>query len=731
MRKSFKILIAILALMLTVCAVPVSAFTPYKTFTYSYTGQMQLSPAAYVHYDAIDSETLGLDTAIDNPSDMFVDKYNNLYIVDGTNDRVIKIKKDGGKYVVDFELNEFINDQGVPDTLDECQGVFVTTEGDAEDLANGEEEKGLIYVADTNNYRIVVFDLQGNFVRIIAEPESEAIEEGALYKPVALAVDNAGRMYVVSSTTYMGIITLSSDGTFLGYIGAQKASVDAFEIVWRYFQTEAQKKASSRFVPTEFNNITIDDEGFVYVTTSSIDEDNQQAAMNSKSKDDKFAPVKKLNLSGIDVMFRTGFYPPSGELNVMNYTTQYNTVTGASKIIDVALGPDGTWSIIDEKRQRIYTYDENGNMLWAFGNTGNQEGTIQNIEAICYFGTDLLVLDKNTDSIQIFVRTTYGDLLATALQNQRDRKYDESVRDWQEVLKMNNNFDLAYIGIGKALLRSGNYEEAMDYFEFAYETENWSDAFQQYRKGIIKKYLLVMVIVVIALLVALVYFFKWVGKANGKNAIRNGQKTKYWQELVYAFHVMLHPFDGFWDLKHEKRGSLRAGLTIVAFVIVADMFNSLARGYLFNTAGVGVNVVMEILAVALPLLLWCVGNWCLTTLFDGEGKFKDILIAACYSLMPYPLLLIPSTIMSNVVTVQESQIVTMISTIGAVWLGILLFFGTMTTHDYSFGKGVLTTLGTIVAMVFIMFVAVLFSGLVAKIYTFISNIVVEVSFRLQ
>lgn len=731
MKKITRIFFAAVAIILVVASFPVSAKTPYQTFTYSYTGEMQYSPAAYVPYDTIDSTDLGLEVALDNPSDMFVDKYDNIYIVDGTNNRVLKVVKNGSKYEVVLELSEFINEQGVPDTLEGCQGVYVKCDGNAEDVANGEKESGLIYVADTANYRIVVFDMEGNFVREVGEPKSDAIEEGSLYKPVALAVDNAGRMYIVSSTTYMGIITLSADGTFLGYIGAQKATVDTFDIIWRYFQTDAQQAASERYVSTEFNNITIDDDGFVYVTTSSIDENKQQAAINSKDTSDKYAPVKKLNLSGIDVMYRTGFYPPSGELNVKNFQTQYNNIYGTSKIIDVALGPDGTWTIIDEKRQRIYTYDENGNMLWAFGNTGNQVGTIQSIEAVVYHGTDMLVLDKNSDNFQVFTRTTYGDLLANALQNQQARKYDEAINDWNEVLKMNNNFDLAYIGIGKALLRSGKYEEAMEKFEFAYETSSWSDAFQQHRKGIINKWLIVIVIVVIAVIVLLVKFFGWAAKANAKAAHKNGRKSKYWEELIYAFHVMVHPFDGFWDLKHEKRGSLRGAFTIIGFTILVDMFNSLAKGYLFNTEGKGVNILIEIIAVLIPLFLWCLGNWCLTTLFDGEGKFKDILIAAGYSLTPYPLLLILSTILSNVVTEQEASIVTMITTIGAIWLGILIFFGTMTTHDYTFGKGFLTTLGTIVAMMFIMFVAVLFSGLVAKIYTFISNIVVEISFRVQ
>lgn len=742
MKKTIRFLALALVIVLTVGCFPVSAITPYQTFTYSYTGEMQKSPAAYVPYDTIDSFDLGLEGTtkededitlkpLNSPSDLFVDDYQNIYIADGENDRILKIVKENDRYKVKLVIHEFINDQGVPDTLDGCKGLFVKCNSTAEDVANGEAEDGLIYVADTDNYRIVVFDMEGNFVREIGEPKSEAIEEGSLYKPIALSVDDAGRIYVVSSTTYMGVITLRQDGTFLGYIGAQKATVDAFDIIWRYFQTDAQQAASDRYVPTEFNNITIDKDGFIYVTTSSIDEAQQQAAIVGKDTSDKYAPVKKLNLSGIDVMYRTGFYPPSGELNVMNFETQYNTVSGTSKIIDVALGPDGTWSLIDEKRQRIYTYDENGNMLWAFGNTGNQIGTLSSIQCLAYHGTDMIVLDKNTSTLQIFTRTTYGDLLAQALQNQQAREYDEAINDWREVLKMNNNFDLAYIGIGRALLRSEQYEEAMEYFEFAYETENWSDAFQATRKEIIRKYLFVMIIAVIVLILLLVKFMGWVGKVNNKATHKQGRKSKYYEELVYGFYVMVHPFDGFWDLKHEKRGSLRAAFTFVAFTIAVDTFHSLVSGYLFNTEGKGVNILLEIVAVALPLLLWCVGNWCLTTLFDGEGTFKDIFIATSYALLPYPLLLLVSTILSNMVTLQEASMVTMITTIGVVWMGGLILFGSTTTHDYTFGKGVITALGTILAVAVIIFVCVLFSGLIVKIYTFINNIVVEISFRLQ
>ena len=114
---------------------------------------------------------------------------------------------------------------------------------------------------------------------------------------------------------------------------------------------------------------------------------------------------------------------------------------------------------------------------------------------------------------------------------------------------------------------------------------------------------------------------------------------------------------------------------------------------------------------------------------DGEGSLKDIFIASSYSLLPLPLLIIPSVMLSNILAVNEGQLVSLLVGIAFVWTGMLLFFGMMVTHDYSLGKNFITTIGTIVAMAFIIFVAVLFSSLVARMVSFVSSIFVELSYR--
>ena len=182
-------------------------------------------------------------------------------------------------------------------------------------------------------------------------------------------------------------------------------------------------------------------------------------------------------------------------------------------------------------------------------------------------------------------------------------------------------------------------------------------------------------------------------------------------------------------MKHEQRGSVRAALTFIVLTIVAFAYQSVGCAYLFGSGGSS-NLFMQVLSVAIPVLLWVTSNWCLTTLFEGEGSFKDVFIATGYALAPLPVFIIISTLLTHILTLQEAGIVSMLQTIGYVWVGLLLFFGIMITHDYQLVKNILTVIGTIVGMAFIMFLAILFSTLIGKIVGFVSNIITEVSFRM-
>lgn len=715
MKKACRIFLVAFCAILIFGALPVSATEPYQTYTYSSGGYALWSPAAYTPLQEVDSGYIGLyeaagGIAFNDPADIETDFEGNVYLSDTKNNRVIVMNK---YYKLKFIISEFYNDHGSRDYLEGPTGLFVNED--------------YIYVCDTKKERIAIFNREdGSYHAIIEKPKSSLFGEDSIYTPVAVAVDQYGQVFVVSSTTYQGVILMTQDGTFTGFIGAQKVVYSIFDIIWRRFMTEEQKKRQSSYVSTEFNNLTIDSDGFVYVTTSSIDASKQISSIQSKSAD--YSPVKKLNAAGDEIMKRNGFFDPGGEVDIR--TTSDASIAGPSTIVDVAVGEEGSWSIIDSKRNKIYTYDQNGNLLFAFGDSGMQLGNLASITAVAYQGSNLLILDALSNSFTVYRRTDYGNLLIDALHYENIRDYDGSIEAWQGVLRHNNNFDSAYIGVGKALYRDSKYEEAMEYFEAAHEAANYSDAYKEVRKAWIEDYFILIPIVLIVVIGAWLIFKKYVKKVNYQTSITVGKRT-YIQELFYAFHLMYHPFDGFWDLKHEKRGSVRAAATYVALTIVAFYYQSVGTGYIANPTNSYSTIFVQILAVGIPLALFVIANWCLTTLFDGEGSFKDIFISCGYALSPMPLLIIVSTLLSNILTAEEMAISTMLTTIAFIWAALLLFFGMSVTHDYTMGKNTITIIGTILAMAIIMFVAILFSSLIAKIVSFVSSLIIEIGYRIE
>ena len=688
----------------------VGASSAYQTYTYSIGGKALYSPDAYSAIKSVDYTQMGMELNFNNPGDMVTDKDEKVYIADTGNNRIVVLSR---YYEYLFEISTFVNTQGNNDSLAAPQGVFVTDEA--------------IWVCDTDKNRIVRFSLEGEFETIIDAPESQLFENDDVYKPVAMAIDQYGRIYVVSNTTYQGIIVMDSQGQFVGFIGAQAVTISAWDIIWRRFQTDEQKKLSQSYVSTEFNNITITDDGFIYVTTSSIDESSVRGAIAGKSKKGDYMPVKLLNPAGDEIMRRNGFWPPAGEIDFS--TSSRDTYSGTSTVTDVAVGPEKTWTIIDSKRNKLYTYDFNGNLLFAFGDKGSMLGSISNIEAVTYQNDTMLVLDKGSNCIVVYERTEYGDMLLEAIGAENSLDYDYAISCWEAVLQRNSNFDAAYVGIGNALYRSGEYQESLEYFETAYDTGNWSNSYIEVRKEWMSTWFIPIVILIIVAIVLVVKFFGWTAKVNKRVATNGKARKTFREELIYGFYVIFHPFDGFYDLKHEHRGSVRASIFFLAVTILAFFYQSIGRGYVLNPTRAYSTIMAQAISVLVPLFLFVLANWCLTTLFEGEGSFKDIFIAACYSLLPLILLNVPATLFSNWVTTTEASLVTMVTTISFIWCLMLLFFGVMVTHDYSMFKNFITVLGTIVAMACIVFIVLLFSMLLSKLVSLVTNIVTELQYR--
>ena len=202
-------------------------------------------------------------------------------------------------------------------------------------------------------------------------------------------------------------------------------------------------------------------------------------------------------------------------------------------------------------------------------------------------------------------------------------------------------------------------------------------------------------------------------------------------QLAYALYIIRRPFDGFWNLKYDGRGGLAAALILVALLSFSFVFQRQATGFIFNYNEIDqLNVFQQLRYVLIPFVLFCVANWALTTLMDGEGKFSEIVVATAYATAPIALVSIPVTIVSNFITLEEGALLYLFNQLAYLWFCWLLLVGNMTVHQFSMAKTVVTMLLTFVGMGVILFIGLLFFNLIEQVASFAVTIYKEMKFRL-
>ena len=217
----------------------------------------------------------------------------------------------------------------------------------------------------------------------------------------------------------------------------------------------------------------------------------------------------------------------------------------------------------------------------------------------------------------------------------------------------------------------------------------------------------------------------------------NSTKTKAWlsrykQSLRYAFHVITHPFDGFWDLIHEKKGTLAAANTFLALFLIVRVLKLICTNFQFISAPIQhINVFEEIGSLLLPFIVLCIANWAMTTLFDGKGRFKDIYIGMCYALVPYVLIQLPMILVSNMLTFEEASFYSVLLTISVIWCVFLVFTGLMEVHDYGPGKTFIFLIVTVVGAAVIIFLILVFFSLLSDALSYFVSMYREIVFRLN
>ena len=208
--------------------------------------------------------------------------------------------------------------------------------------------------------------------------------------------------------------------------------------------------------------------------------------------------------------------------------------------------------------------------------------------------------------------------------------------------------------------------------------------------------------------------------------------NRYGQSLKYALHVITHPFDGFWDLIHEKKGSIAAANTFLALFLLIRVLKLIATNFQFIMAPIQhINVFEEMGSLLLPFLVLCVANWAMTTLFEGKGRFRDIYMGMCYALVPYIIIQLPMILVSNMLTFEEGSFYSVLLNFSVIWCVFLVFVGLMEIHDYGPGKTFIFLIVTVVGAGVILFLMLVFFSLLSDAFAFFVSFYREIVFRLN
>lgn len=206
---------------------------------------------------------------------------------------------------------------------------------------------------------------------------------------------------------------------------------------------------------------------------------------------------------------------------------------------------------------------------------------------------------------------------------------------------------------------------------------------------------------------------------------------RYFDSLKFALYCLTHPLDGFWDLTHEKRGTYAAANTILFLAVAIRVMKLKYTSFVIMVVyWEDLNILIYILSVLFPLALWVVGNWALTTLFDGKGRLGQVYMATCYGFTPYVIIQLPLMILSNFVTADEASFYSVMYVISLLYCLLLIIAGMGQIHEFSAGKNILFTIASLFAMLVMIFILMIFFSMISQGVAYFISLGREFLFRI-
>lgn len=594
-------------------------------------------------------------------------------------DGILYIADTGNGRVVLYDLaTQKVTEWGMGELVSPA-GLYLTADGQ-------------LYVADNAGSEVVLLDENGKVLQRYGRPTTVTFGSDATYRPSKLVVNAAGTIYVVSEGSYDGMIQLDAKGEFLGYFGYNNNPLTLWDYIADYFFTDEMKAKLTNRVPYSFKNTAIDEKGMIYTITQSAKGD----------------ALKKHDVAGHNL------FPKE--------------MVDETDFVDVCIGP-GNRVYTATGTGLLFEYDTNGEVLFTFGGRAIAEernGVFTTVSAItCDEDGRLYVLDAERGLVHIMKATDYARNYHDAIDRFNCGDYEGSALLWQHIMAVGGTSYYAENYLGQCLFEQGDYAGAAAHYKLAGNIDGYSDAYWQIRNDDIAVLLPYIVAAIVVIVIAKFLYDRFFDRR------KKDKKPNMWKEdAKLLFKVLRHPIDTFYDIRRENKGHMITAfvLYVVEYILFLACF--LGSGFVLigNSAKSASFVFLSCIFWA-PVMLFVISNFLVCEVGEGKARFRDVFISTAYVLAPVVVLMPFVIAISHVITGNELTLLKLAIVAILGWTVINLLIATKEIHVFDLGEAIVHLLITVFLMAVIVLAVSLIYMLCEEMVEMVISVIKEVYYR--
>ena len=553
-------------------------------------------------------------------------------------------------------------------------------------------KNGQLFVADNVGGEVVLFNEKGKVEQRYGRPTTATFGSDATYRPSKIVVNAAGTVYIVSEGSFDGMIQLDEKGEFLGYFGYNNNPLTLWDYIAEYLFTDEMKEQLTNRVPYSFKNTAIDEKGMIYTVT-------QSASGNA---------LKKHDVAGHNL------FP--------------NKMVDEKDFVDVCIGPG----------KRVYTvtgtgllfeYDADGEVLFTFGGRAIAEernGVFTTVSAItCDEEGRLYVLDAERGLVHIMKATDYARNYHDAIDRYNVGDYKGSALLWQHIMAVGGTSFYAENYLGQCLYEQGDYENAAVHYKLAGNIDGYSDAYWQIRNDDIAV-LLPYILAAIAIFVIARFLIE-----RFYDPEERVKKANIWKDdTKMLFKVLKHPIDTFYDIRRENKGHMITAFALYVVEYLLFMAYFLGSGFvLIGNSAQDASVLFLSCIFWAPIMLFVISNFLVCEVGEGKARFRDVFISTAYVLSPFVVLMPFAIAISHMITGNELALLSLGIIAIVAWTVVNLLIATKEIHVFELGEAIRHLLVTAFLMAVIVLAVSLIYMLCEEMVDMVISVVKEVYYR--